>query len=146
MAQLLATYPVAGVPPATWTLFVDGRQFNLGRSKTRGFDFEASTRFVDTKLGDFLVGVNGMVFTKHHVAQTPAGALTDQLNTIYNPMKFKSRFMANWARRLPDQPDAVLRQRLQRTTWPTRCRTWRPSSPPTCASPMPSRPKARWAC
>lgn len=97
VAQLLATYPVAGVPPATWTLFVDGRQFNVGRSKTQGFDFEASTRFNDTKLGDFLVGVNGTVFTKHQMAQTPAGALTDQLNTIYNPMKFKSRFMANWA-------------------------------------------------
>ena len=96
VAQLLATYPISGVPPATWTLFVDGSNYNLGRSLSQGFDFQASTRLLAETLGDFAFGASGTVFTKYMVAATPAGAPVDQLNTIYNPLKFKSRLSMAW--------------------------------------------------
>lgn len=97
VAQLLAQYPVSGVPPATWTLYVDGSQKNLGKSVTRGFDFQLSTKVPTQSLGQFAFGVNGTVFTKYLVAQTPTAPLLDQLNLIFNPMKFKARFNASWA-------------------------------------------------
>ena len=97
VAQLLATYPISGVPPATWTLFVDGRNLNLAKSVSRGFDFQASTRFATANMGTIGVGVNGTVFTKYQVAFTPASALTNQINTIYNPLRFKARSNATWS-------------------------------------------------
>ncbi|RZL28388.1 MAG: TonB-dependent receptor, partial [Rubrivivax sp.] len=97
VAQLMATYPLsAGVLPSTWTLFVDGRNYNLGRSKTKGYDFQGVTRISTHGMGEFLLGLNGTVFTKYMVAQTPAGAMVDQLNTIYNPLKFKARASLGW--------------------------------------------------
>ncbi len=81
-AQLLAQYPISGVPPANWTLFVDGSNFNLGKSISKGFDFQASTRINTEGYGAFGLGINGTVFTQYEVALTPASPLTDQLNTI----------------------------------------------------------------
>ncbi len=96
-AQLLAQYPISGVPPANWTLFVDGRNFNLAKSVSRGFDFEASTKISTEHWGLFRLGASGTVFTKYQVALTPASAPVDQLNTIFNPMKFKARLNASWS-------------------------------------------------
>ncbi len=95
-AQLLAQYPISGVPPATWTLFVDGRNFNLAKSVSQGFDFQASTRLKTDSLGAFQFGLSGTVFTKYDVTLTPAGAPVSQLNTIYNPLRFKARGNVNW--------------------------------------------------
>lgn len=96
-AQLLAQYPISGVPPANWTLFVDGRNFNLAKSVSKGFDFQASTKINTERWGQIGLGLNGTVFTKYEVSLTPASAPADQLNTIYNPMKFKARFNATWS-------------------------------------------------
>jgi iron complex outermembrane receptor protein len=95
-AQLLAQYPINGVPPANWTLFVDGRQFNLAKSVSQGYDFQASTRLATDNFGGFQFGLSGTVFTKYDVNLTPAGAPVSQLNTIYNPLKFKARGSVNW--------------------------------------------------
>lgn len=97
VAQLLAQYPVSGVPPATWTLFVNGSQFNLGKSVSRGLDFQLTSKVPTKDWGQFGFGVNGTLFTKFHVAQTPAAPLLDQLNKIYNPLKFKARANASWS-------------------------------------------------
>lgn len=97
VAQLLAQYPISGVPPATWTLFVNGSQFNLGKSISKGFDFQVSTKVPTKDWGQFAFGINGTVFTKYLVAQTPAAPLLDQLNKIYNPMKIKARVNASWS-------------------------------------------------
>src|SRR6185369_567399 len=91
VAQLLAQYPVSGVPPATWTLFIDGRNKNLAKSVSQGFDFQAQTRLSHERWGDFMFGLNGTVFTKYKVAQTKQSPLVDQLNTIFNPIKYKAR-------------------------------------------------------
>lgn len=96
VAELLAKYPISGVPPATWTLFIDGRQFNVGRSLSRGFDFSASTRLALGAWGDLNLGLNGTRYTKYDVQQTPVSQFIDSLNTIYNPLKFKVRGLAQW--------------------------------------------------
>lgn len=96
-AQLLAQYPISGVPPANWTLFVDGRNFNLGRSISKGYDFQASTKINTERWGQFGLNASGTVFTKYELALTPASPLSDQLNNIFNPLRFKARVMGSWS-------------------------------------------------
>lgn len=97
VSQLIANYPLSsGVLPSTWTLFVDGRNYNLSKSYSQGFDFQASTKIPAGELGEFSVSANGTVFTKYKVAATPGSVATDQLNTIFNPLKYKARFNGGW--------------------------------------------------
>lgn len=105
--QLIANYPVSGVLPSTWTLFVDGRNQNLSKSKSQGFDFQGSTRVRTSGSGDFLFSAGGTVFTKYMVAATPGSAMVSQLNTIYNPLKYRARFSTLWANG-PWQGNAVV--------------------------------------
>ncbi len=98
VAQLIANVPLnSGVLPSTWTLFVDGSNYNLGKSLSRGFDFLASTRIPTATMGSFVLGVNGTVFTKYLVAATANAPYVDQLNNIYNPLRFKARFSGSWS-------------------------------------------------
>ena len=96
-AQLMSELQVAsGVLPANWTLFVDGRDFNLGKSQTNGIDFQASTRIPTEDWGSFGLGLSGTYFTKYEMAITPGAKMRDQLNQIYNPIRFKTRLSASW--------------------------------------------------
>jgi iron complex outermembrane receptor protein len=96
VAALIAQYPVSGVLPSTWTLFIDGSNKNLGTSVAHGLDLQASTRVLTEDYGSFTLGASGTVFTKYKVALTPASPMVDQLNTIYNPQRFKGRLSVNW--------------------------------------------------
>ncbi|MES3021748.1 MAG: TonB-dependent receptor [Pseudomonadota bacterium] len=97
VAQTIANYAVlSGVLPSTWTLFVDGRNRNLGKSVTQGVDFQASTRVATENWGNFGFGLSGTYFTKYEVATSPGAAMVDQLNVIYNPLRFKTRLAVNW--------------------------------------------------
>jgi iron complex outermembrane receptor protein len=96
-AEMLATYPIRGVPPAAWSLFVDGRSFNLGKSISQGVDFQSTTQISTDNWGDFVLGLGGTVFTKYDVAVTPSGQATDQLNKINNPLRFKMRASGSWS-------------------------------------------------
>lgn len=96
VAQLLAQYPISGVPPATWTLFVDGRNKNLAKSISRGVDFQVQSRASAEAWGDFVFGLNGTVFSKYDVAVTKTSPLTSQLNTIFNPIKYRARASTLW--------------------------------------------------
>jgi len=96
-AQLIRELQVAsGVLPSNWTLFVDGRNQNLGKSQTNGIDFQASTRIPTEHWGSFGLGLSGTYFTKYEVAITPGAEMLDQLNLIYNPIRFKSRLALSW--------------------------------------------------
>ncbi|WP_020653001.1 TonB-dependent receptor plug domain-containing protein [Massilia niastensis] len=99
VAQMTRDYVVAsGVLPATWTLLIDGRNKNLGKSQTNGIDFQASTRIVTDDYGNFGLGIAGTYFTKYEVAQSPGAEMADQLNLIFNPIRFKTRLSTNWSK------------------------------------------------
>ena len=77
-------------------VFVDGRSRNLGKSITRGIDFNATYR-LDLGPNDTLrLGASGTYLTDYQVAVAPQADLLDQLNIIYQPLRFKARLSANW--------------------------------------------------
>jgi iron complex outermembrane receptor protein len=98
IAQQLAETGFTGVLPNPVTLFVDGRSANTGVSITKGIDFQASYRIPTDDWGDFTLAINGSRFTKYETAITPAAPLIDNLNVIFNPLKFKSRASVRWTK------------------------------------------------
>lgn len=97
VAALLAQgLPVSGVLPNPVTLFVDGRNFNLGESRTRGIDVEATYRTDLGSMGSLNLGVNGTYITDYQLAVTPTADVRDRRNFIFNPLSFKARAVAIW--------------------------------------------------
>jgi iron complex outermembrane recepter protein len=77
-------------------VFVDGRSQNLGVSITRGIDFTANYR-AELSANDVLTfNLGGTYLTDYKVAVTPTAPLLDQLNTIFNPLRFKMRASVTW--------------------------------------------------
>lgn len=85
-----------GVLPATVTLFIDGRTQNLDRSLTNGIDVTGTYSFETAKAGRFTVNANATYITSYKTALSAGGAKVDRLNTIFNPLKFKSRASLYW--------------------------------------------------
>ena len=98
VAGLVATKPIRGVLPNPVTLYVDGRTNNLGTTIAAGFDFNVDYRFDAGGAGQFGFGLMTTYFTDYDVAITPAADRVDQLNTIYNPLEFKTRADLTWRR------------------------------------------------
>ena len=97
VARLLAEgLAVNGVLPNPVTLFVDGRNFNLGQSVTSGIDVEASYRAGLGNLGSLSLNVAGTYLTDYDLAQTPTADSRDRLDFIFNPLRFKLRGFAVW--------------------------------------------------
>ena len=84
------------MPPANITLFVDGRNLNLGRSITRGLDVDIMYRIDGGSAGAFTFTANGTYVTTYRVAVSPTAAYKDFRNTIFNPLTFKSRAAVTW--------------------------------------------------
>jgi len=78
------------------TLYVDGRNNNLGRSITRGIDFTANYRHETSNAGTFFLSANGTYLTDYKVSITPTGTAIDRRNTIFQPLKFKARASVAW--------------------------------------------------
>jgi iron complex outermembrane receptor protein len=85
-----------GVLPSPVTLYVDGRPQNLGVSRMKGFDFNASYE-LDFMGGDLRLGVDGTYLTDFETQITPNGAVLDKKDKIFNPLDFKARTHASWA-------------------------------------------------
>jgi iron complex outermembrane receptor protein len=98
IAALVATKPIRGVLPNPVTLYVDGRTNNLGTTIASGFDFMAHYGFEAGSAGKFDLGLASTYFDTYEVAITPAADRVDQLNTIYNPLKFKARGDVTWSK------------------------------------------------
>ena len=98
IANLVATKPIRGVLPNPVTLYVDGRTNNLGTTIASGYDFVASYDFEAGNAGKFGLGLTTTYFDNYEVAITPAADRVDQLNTIYNPLRFKARGSLTWGR------------------------------------------------
>jgi iron complex outermembrane receptor protein len=78
------------------TLFVDGRNQNLGVSYTEGLDFVANWRVPTQKIGTFTLNANATYLTRFEAAISPNGTLIDRKNTIFFPLKFKARGSVTW--------------------------------------------------
>lgn len=98
IASLVATKPIRGVLPNPVTLYVDGRTNNLGTTIASGFDISGSYEFDAGRAGKFVVGLTSTYFDNYEVAITPAAERIDQLNTLYNPLRFKARANLRWHR------------------------------------------------
>lgn len=87
-----------GGNPDNVTLFVDGRNNNLGVSTTRGFDFAATYRLPTDNYGNFRFYAGGTYLTFYEAAITPSAPSIDLLNTIFNPLQLKMRASVGWDR------------------------------------------------
>lgn len=95
--QLIASgIGVVGALPTNVTLFVDGRNNNLGKSLTEGIDFVANYTLPTENFGRFQVNLSGTYLTRYEVAITENAALIDRRNTIFFPLKFKARGAIAW--------------------------------------------------
>ncbi|AKH41504.1 iron complex outermembrane receptor protein [Altererythrobacter atlanticus] len=78
------------------TLFIDGRSLNLGKSITRGIDFNVGY-FMDLGPNDSLtLNASGTYLTEYKVSVAPAAPVLDQLNIIFQPLRFKARASVSW--------------------------------------------------
>ena len=94
----MATKPIRGVLPNPVTLYIDGRTNNLGTTIASGFDLTGRYAFDAGTAGRFEVGLTSTYFNEYDVAITPAADPVDQLNTIYNPLRFKARGNVTWSK------------------------------------------------
>jgi iron complex outermembrane receptor protein len=78
------------------TLFVDGRNNNLGVSYTEGVDLVANWRVSTQTIGTFNFNANATYLTRFEAAISPNGVLIDRKNTIFFPLKFKARGSVTW--------------------------------------------------
>lgn len=98
IANLVATKPVRGVLPNPVTLFVDGRTNNLGTTIASGYDLSANYEFEAGDASKIGLGLISTYFDTYEVAITPTADRLDQLNTIYNPLRFKARANVTWSK------------------------------------------------
>jgi len=87
-------YP--GGNPANVTLFVDGRNNNLGTSRTKGFDFQVDYQLDTSNYGNFHFNLNGTWLNSYALSIAATAPLIDRLDTIFNPLKFKARASVSW--------------------------------------------------
>jgi iron complex outermembrane receptor protein len=80
------------------TFFVDGRNLNLGRSITRGIDFQMSYSLATAAMGAFTFSASGTYLTDYELAVAPNAELVDRLDLIFNPLRFKARASVTWDR------------------------------------------------
>lgn len=89
-----AAFP--GGSPNNVSLFVDGRNNNLGVSYTEGVDLVANWRVETANVGTFNFNANATYLTRFDAAISPAGTTIDRRNTIFFPLKFKARGSVTW--------------------------------------------------
>ncbi len=99
LAQGVGTVgPFPGGDPNNVTIFVDGRNQNLGRSITAGYDLQGMYRMDTERTGAFIFDVSGTYVSRFETAITSAAPLVDNLNKIFNPLRFKARASVTWDR------------------------------------------------
>jgi iron complex outermembrane receptor protein len=96
IGQYVGTLPVFGPILANPSVFVNGEEQNLGRTKTNGFDFQGNYTIPTASAGVFSLGLSGSLFTKYDVQFVPGGATFDELNTIGFPPKLRLRGSVGW--------------------------------------------------
>jgi iron complex outermembrane receptor protein len=92
----LASGSFPGGSPNNVTLFVDGRNNNLGVSNTQGIDFTLDYRLETASAGTFHLDASGTYLLSYKAAISPAGVQVDRRNTIFFPLTFKARTSLTW--------------------------------------------------
>jgi iron complex outermembrane receptor protein len=88
--------PYPNDDPSQCDLYIDGRNRNLGVSKTEGFDFQISQSLNTESTGSFLFNFVGTYLTQYEEAITKNAEMIDKLNDIFNPLRFKARGTVTW--------------------------------------------------
>lgn len=92
----LARGSFPGGNPANVTLFVDGRNNNLGTSRTKGFDLQIDYQLDTADLGSFGFLLNASYLTSYELSITATAPLLPKLDRIFNPLKLKTRTSLTW--------------------------------------------------
>lgn len=79
------------------TLYVDGRQKNLGTTITRGIDFQLTAPIQTASAGDFRLGLVGTYLFTFKTSITQADEPTDKVNLIDAPQRFRFRGSLGWS-------------------------------------------------
>jgi iron complex outermembrane receptor protein len=95
-AGILPVGAFPGGDPNNVNLFVDGRNLNLGRSATTGYDFAANYRLPANSSGSWNFNLSATYISDYSVAITAAAPSVDRLDTIFNPLRFKARAAIDW--------------------------------------------------
>ncbi|MGH8217941.1 MAG: TonB-dependent receptor plug domain-containing protein [Steroidobacteraceae bacterium] len=88
--------PVFGPILANPSVFVNGTEQNLGRTRAAGFDLQTSYILPTDHAGTWNVGLTGTWFTKYDVRFTPAGQTFDERNIIGFPPALRLRGNLGW--------------------------------------------------
>jgi iron complex outermembrane recepter protein len=92
----LARGSFPGGNPANVTLFVDGRNNNLGTSRTKGFDLQIDYGLETAGMGSFGFLLNASYLTSYEQSITATAPLLPKLDRIFNPLKLKTRASLTW--------------------------------------------------
>ncbi len=77
-------------------IFVDGRNFNLGVSRTKGLDLNIVYAMDVGEYGSLRFNVSGMYLTDYDVALSKAAAPISLRNVMFNPLKWRNRSSLTW--------------------------------------------------
>lgn len=92
----LARGSFPGGNPANVTLFVDGRNNNLGTSRTKGLDLQIDYALETAGMGAFGFLLNATYLTSYELSITSTAPLLPKLDRIFNPLKLKTRASVTW--------------------------------------------------
>lgn len=88
--------PVFGPILANPSVFVNGTEQNLGRTRAAGFDLQTSYIIATDRAGTWNLGLAGTWFTKYDVQFTPGGETFDERNVIGFPPALRLRGNVGW--------------------------------------------------
>src|SRR6185312_15903965 len=88
--------PVFGPILANPSVYVNGTEQNLGRTRAAGFDLQTSYVLPTDQVGTWNIALSGTWFTKYDVRFTPTGQTFDERNIIGFPPALRLRGNLGW--------------------------------------------------
>jgi iron complex outermembrane recepter protein len=91
---MLGTFPGGNVNNIG--VFIDSRNFNLGVSRTKGFDLQLIYLMDIGQYGALRFNMNGMFITEYDVALSKVATPISLRNIMFNPLKWRTRGNITW--------------------------------------------------
>ena len=92
--SMLGTFPGNNINNIK--VFVDGRNFNLGVSRTKGLDINLVYSMNVGDYGSLRFNLSGMYLTEYNVALSSTAAPISLRNVMFNPLKWRNRGSVTW--------------------------------------------------